>query len=84
MGSISGQKTSYTIETADFLLPTPVRNGYQFTGWTGSNGTVPQIQVAVVKGGTGNRTYTANWKQLYGVLMEGAEFNSTVKRLSTG
>ena len=83
-GSISGQKTSYTIETADFLLPTPVRNGYQFTGWTGSNGTVPQIQVAVVKGSTGNRTYTANWKQLYGVLMEGAEFNATVKRLSTG
>ena len=61
-GSISGQKTSYNIETADFTLPTPTRTGYTFTGWTGSNGTTAQTSVKVTKGSTGNKTYTANWK----------------------
>ncbi len=83
-GTITGQKTSYTAETADFLLPTPVRAGYRFTGWTGSNGTYPQTQVIIRKGSTGNRSYTANWQQLYGVLIPGMQFNETVKELSTG
>lgn len=60
-GSISGQKTSYTIETATFSLPTPTRAGYLFTGWTGSNGSTPQTSVSIVKGSTGNKSYTANW-----------------------
>ena len=60
-GSLSGQKTSYNIETANFTLPTPTRNGYTFTGWTGSNGTTAQKSVTIVKGSTGNKSYTANW-----------------------
>ena len=31
-GSLSGQKTSYNIETADYTLPTPSRTGYTFGG----------------------------------------------------
>ena len=60
-GSLSGQKTSYNIETATFTLPTPTRTGYTFTGWTGSNGTTAQKTVAIAKGSTGNKSYTANW-----------------------
>lgn len=60
-GSISGQKTSYTIETATFSLPTPTRTGYLFTGWTGSNGTTAQTSVSIAQGSTGNKSYTANW-----------------------
>ena len=83
-GSMSGQKTSYNIETSTFTLPTPTRNGYDFTGWTGSNGSTPQKTVTITKGSTGNRSYTANWKELYGILMEGSDFNETIKTLSTG
>ena len=83
-GTMTGQRTSYTIETADFILPVPVRSGYEFTGWTGSNGTIPQTRVIISKGSTGNRSYTANWKQLYGIMMEGPDFNAAVKKLSTG
>ena len=63
-GSISGQKTSYNIETADFTLPTPTRTGYTFTGWsgTGLSGST-NTSVKVTKGSTGNRSYTANWRQ---------------------
>lgn len=60
-GTISGNKTSYTVETNNFTLPTPTRTGYIFDGWTGSNGTTKQKTVTINKGTTGNLSYTANW-----------------------
>lgn len=63
-GSLSGQKTSYNIETADFTLPTPSKFGYVFAGWTGSNGTTAQKSVTIAKGSTGDKSYTANWIQI--------------------
>lgn len=60
-GSISGQPTSYNVNTATFTLPTPTRVGYIFTGWTGSNGTTAQKSVSIAKNSTGNKSYTANW-----------------------
>ena len=59
-GAMSGQKTSYTVVDS-FTLPTPTKTGYTFTGWTGSNGTAPQMTVTVNKGTRGNLSYTANW-----------------------
>ena len=59
-GTMSGQKTSYTVVDS-FTLPQPTRTGYTFTGWTGSNGTTPQKTVTVNKGTRGNLSYTANW-----------------------
>lgn len=53
--------TSYNIETPTFTLNNPVRLGYVFVGWTGSNGTTPQKAVSVYKGSTGNKSYKANW-----------------------
>ena len=60
-GSMSGQKTSYNVNTATFTLPMPSKTGYTFTGWTGSNGTTPQTSVSINKGSIGNKSYTANW-----------------------
>ena len=59
-GSISGQKNSYTVEET-FTLPTPTRNGYTFTGWTGTGLSGLTKSVTIQKGSTGNRSYTANW-----------------------
>lgn len=59
-GSISGQKNSYTVEES-FTLPTPTRNGYTFTGWTGTGLSGLTKSVTIPKGSTGNRSYTANW-----------------------
>lgn len=53
--------TSYNIETPTFTLNNPVRLGYVFVGWIGSNGTTPQKAVSVYKGSTGNKSYKANW-----------------------
>ena len=60
-GSISGQRTSYNIESASFNLVTPSRNGYSFKGWTGTGLSGATRTVTVAKGSTGNRSYTANW-----------------------
>ena len=59
--ALSGQRTSYNVESSAYTLPTPSRNGYTFTGWTGSNGSTPQKSVTIAKGSTGNKSYTANW-----------------------
>lgn len=61
-GGTASNATSYNIETATFTLKNPTKTGYTFTGWTGSNGSTPQISVSIAKGSTGNKSYTANWK----------------------
>lgn len=52
----------YTVESEAFLLPTPVRTGYIFLGWTGEGITEPQKSMEIPQGSTGDRTYTANWQ----------------------
>lgn len=60
-GGSATNPESYNIETTTFSLNNPTKNGYTFTGWTGSNGSTPQTEVSIAKGSTGNKNYTANW-----------------------
>ena len=52
---------TYTVETAAFTLNNPTREGHIFTGWTGSNGTTPELTVKIEQGTTGELEFTANW-----------------------
>lgn len=54
--------TNYTVESETFTLNQPTKLGYIFIGWTGSNGTTPELYVSITKGTTGNLNYTANWE----------------------
>jgi uncharacterized repeat protein (TIGR02543 family) len=56
--------TSYTIESATIMLNNPTRTGYNFTGWTGSNGVTAQATVTISTGSTGNKSYTATWTEV--------------------
>ena len=59
----SGETTLlYTVEDEEFALPTPTRNGYEFVGWTGEGIIMPQLNVTIPRGSTGNKAYTANWQ----------------------
>jgi len=61
-GSISGQLSTYTIETNTFTLPTPTKTDWLFTGWSGTGLTGNNnMTVTITKGSTGNRTYTAHF-----------------------
>jgi len=57
----SGAKTSYTIETATFSLPTPTRDGYTFNGWYEKSDFSGTALTQIAKGTTGNKTYYAKW-----------------------
>lgn len=61
-GTVKGNNPElYTVETDTFTLVNPVKTGYDFAGWTGTNGTTPEKTVTVTKGSYGNRKYKANW-----------------------
>ena len=70
----------YTVESEAFQLPTPVRTGYIFLGWTGEGITEPQKTIEIPQGSTGDRTYTANWQVIeYTIitLLEGGNAGSS-------
>lgn len=51
----------YGLFTADFTLNNPTKDGYEFIGWTGSNGENPQLRVTIRTGSSGNLEFTANF-----------------------
>ena len=59
-GTIEKQKSTYTVEDS-IELPRPTREGYSFHGWTGSNGNIPQKDVSIYEGSSGDKFYQANW-----------------------
>lgn len=60
-GNAEGNPVTYHVESADFTLNNPIREGYIFAGWTGTNLTEPSMTVTVRQGSLGDRTYTATW-----------------------
>lgn len=61
-----GNPTLYSVTTTPFTLNNPTRTGYTFLGWTGSNGTTPEVTVKVTPGegeseAHENLSYKANW-----------------------
>ena len=60
-GNNPGNPTSYNVETETFDLINPTKQGYTFSGWTGSNGDGLQTRVTIEKGSTGNKSYVAHF-----------------------
>ncbi len=65
---------TYNIETEEFILRNPTRDGYEFVGWTIVNDEIivdleegeivePKVDVTIVPGTHGNLTFTANWNK---------------------
>ena len=44
------------------ILPTPIRTGYTFIGWTGTDLSGLTMEVTIPAGSSGDRSYTANWE----------------------
>ncbi|MBQ6772667.1 MAG: InlB B-repeat-containing protein [Synergistaceae bacterium] len=62
-GGTASNPESYTIETESFTLNNPAKDGYTFTGWTGTDLTTATQTVTIAKGSTGDREYTANYSE---------------------
>ncbi len=57
-----GNPDTYKVEDA-ITLSAPTKDGYTFTGWTWGGQTTPQETVTIVKGTTGDLTFTAHWQE---------------------
>lgn len=58
-GTVSGNPTSYNVNSSDIILKNPTKTGYTFTGWTEENETDKNINVTIATGSTGDKVYTA-------------------------
>lgn len=72
--------TQYDVETEKFTLNNPTKDGYEFVGWTGSNGGVPQTVVTIPKGSTGNKNYTAHWTDEYTIVLHSNNGQNQIHR----
>lgn len=61
-GGDSSNPNSFSIESGDFILEIPKKNGYKFVGWTGSNGNVPEIDVLIKCDTCSDLYFIANWQ----------------------
>ena len=57
----SANPTSYTIESSAITLNNPTKEGYTFSGWTGTGLASATTTVTIATGSTGDRSYTATW-----------------------
>ena len=52
---------TYTVNTPTFSLNNPIKPGYVFDGWIGTDHTEATMTLSIVQGSTGDREYTATW-----------------------
>ncbi len=55
--------SSYNTCSSPITLKNPKKEGFEFVGWVGSNGTTPQKNVVIPTGTTGNLSYRAVWTE---------------------
>ena len=60
-GSQAGNPTKLHNGHGEITLDEPEKKGYEFLGWTGSNGNEPQKEIAIASDAVGTFTYSANW-----------------------
>ena len=64
-GGTATNPTSYTVESDAITLTNPTKNGYNFTGWSGTGlAGEANMTVTVPKGSMGNRVYTAHYQDI--------------------
>ncbi|MBQ9729803.1 MAG: InlB B-repeat-containing protein, partial [Clostridia bacterium] len=80
-GSVAtANPTIYTVATDDITLVNPTREGYTFTGWTGTDLSGATQTVTIAKGSTGDRSYVATWAaEEYAITFDfaGGDVNAT-------
>lgn len=59
-GGEANNPSTYTIED-EVIINDPVKPGYTFDGWTGTNLTELTKDLVIYRGSSGDRTYSANW-----------------------
>lgn len=81
-GGTADNPKGYSVTTSTFTLAVPVREGYTFLGWTGTDLDERTVEVTVETGSTGDRRYTAHWQaNTYRVTLDAAGGELEVREL---
>lgn len=81
-GTVNNSNPTRYNDNETITLKNPQKQGYNFIGWTGSNGSSPETNVTISKGSTEDKYYTANWEPInYNISynLNGGTFNETPK-----
>ena len=62
-GGEADNPENYEVDSKVITLKAPTRKGFAFTGWSGTGIDGISNEVVITTGSTGDRTYTANWKE---------------------
>ena len=62
-GGEADNPANYEVDSKVITLKAPTRKGFAFTGWSGTGIDGISNEVVITTGSTGDRTYTANWKE---------------------
>lgn len=62
--SILSPAASVYIPGTKYLIMEPQKEGYEFIGWTGSNGNTPEKRVLIERDMDEPLYYTANWRKI--------------------
>lgn len=62
-GGTADNPAKYEVDSSVITLQRPQRTGYTFTGWSGTGIDGTAMDPVITTGSTGNRSYTANWKE---------------------
>ena len=62
-GGKADNPETYEVDTSVITLKRPQRTGYTFIGWSGAGIDGTAMDPVITTGSTGNRSYTANWKE---------------------
>lgn len=63
-GTLSSAPTQYDKNSGEITIPRPTKDGFRFTGWTGTDLTDKTLDVVIPTGAKGNREYTAHWEEI--------------------
>ena len=76
--------SSYKIDTETFTIPNPEKEGFEFTGWTGTGLSSSTTTLQIVKGSNENKTYTANWQQAITITYMANNGTEDMTQVSSG
>ena len=63
MNGSTAQTASFYNTNSETTLPIPKKERYNFVGWTGANGSVPQIVAKIPKYSRGDKRFVANFEE---------------------
>ena len=72
----------YTYENGDVLINNPIKTGYTFLGWSGTDINGSSYEVIIPSGSTWDRNYEANWEINHYSIYFNTEWGSEVETIT--